>query len=75
MPKWPWGGQEESPLKEKVRKLTLRGWPDEVNSQSGSWKEMRLDFRRRGRAANASTQGIQGCRDRTCRGWKGYPPH
>lgn len=46
-------------------RLILKEWQDEVNCQPGSWKEMRLEFRRRVKAADKylgaiSTPGIQG---------------
>lgn len=45
----------------------------QVNCQLRSWKELRLEFRRRVRAADKylgaiNTPGIQGCRDRKCTG-------
>lgn len=45
----------------------------QVKCPSGSWKEMKLEFRRRVKAADEylgaiSTPGIQGCRDRKCMG-------
>lgn len=31
-PPWPWGGQEGSPLKGRVRRIIWRRWQDEVKS-------------------------------------------
>lgn len=66
------GGEGESADFEGIARQS------QVKCPSGSWKEMKLEFGRRVKAADEylgaiSTPGIQGCRDRKCMGEKAYP--